>query len=105
MIVCASPFFNELDLLEIKCRELAGIVDLFVIVESTLTFTGIPKPLYFANNKARFAEFPLFVNCLRSRRRHGSARRRSMTPFAQPYNESTPTFASGATPTRCRGAR
>jgi hypothetical protein len=59
MIVLASPFFNELDLLEIKCRELAGVVDLFVIVEATTTYTNIPKPLHFAENRARFAEFPI----------------------------------------------
>jgi beta-1,4-mannosyl-glycoprotein beta-1,4-N-acetylglucosaminyltransferase len=59
MILTAQPFFNELDLLEIKCRELAGVVDLHVVVESALTFTGIPKPLYFAENAARFAEFPI----------------------------------------------
>lgn len=59
MIVAAMPFLNELDLLEIKCRELAGVVDLFVIVESPLTFTGLPKPLVFAENKARFAQWPM----------------------------------------------
>lgn len=59
MILAAMPFLNELDLLEIKCRELAGVVDMFVIVESPLTFTGLPKPLVFADNKARFAEWPM----------------------------------------------
>ncbi len=59
MIVCASPFFNELDLLEIKLRELSGVVDLFVIVEATTTFTGIPKPLHFWDNRDRFAGFPI----------------------------------------------
>lgn len=59
MIVTAQPFFNELDLLEIKCRELAGVVDAHVVVEATTTFTGIPKPLHFAENKARFAAFPI----------------------------------------------
>jgi beta-1,4-mannosyl-glycoprotein beta-1,4-N-acetylglucosaminyltransferase len=59
MIVCASPFFNELDLLEIKLRELSGVVDLFVLVEATTTFTGIPKPLYFRDNAKRFANFPI----------------------------------------------
>lgn len=59
MIVTAQPFFNELDLLEIKCRELAGVVDLHLVVESPLTFTGEPKPLFFAENAARFREFPI----------------------------------------------
>lgn len=60
MIVTAQPFFNELDLLEIKCRTLAGVVDAHVIVEATTTFTGLPKPLYFAENEARFREFNIF---------------------------------------------
>jgi beta-1,4-mannosyl-glycoprotein beta-1,4-N-acetylglucosaminyltransferase len=50
-------FFNELDLLEIRLHELAPVVDRFVIAESSLTFTGRPKPLHFLNNKARFAAF------------------------------------------------
>lgn len=59
MIVTAQPFFNELDLLEIKCRELEGVVDAHIIVESRLTFTGIPKPLHFADNKDRFRGLPI----------------------------------------------
>lgn len=59
MIVCACPFFNELDLLEIKLRELSGVVDLFVLVEATTTFTGKPKPLHFRENARRFANFPV----------------------------------------------
>jgi hypothetical protein len=48
-------FFNELDLLECRLTELYGNVDRFVIVESPLTFQGIPKPLHYADNKDRFA--------------------------------------------------
>lgn len=50
-------FFNELDLLELKLHELADHVDKFVIVESTVTFQGVPKPLYFSENKQRFEKF------------------------------------------------
>src|SRR3989344_1716902 len=50
-------FFNELDLLDLKLHELADHVDKFVIVESTVTFQGNPKPLYFQENKQRFAPF------------------------------------------------
>jgi beta-1,4-mannosyl-glycoprotein beta-1,4-N-acetylglucosaminyltransferase len=50
-------FFNELDLLELRLTELSGLVDRFVIVESTLTHMGAPKPLYYADNKERFAAF------------------------------------------------
>lgn len=54
MILCAMPFLNELDLLEVKFRELEGVVDVFAIIESPVTFTGIPKPLVFAENAERF---------------------------------------------------
>ncbi|PON69341.1 Glycosyl transferase [Trema orientale] len=48
-------FSNELDLLEIRWGELHPYITKFVILESKTTFTGIPKPLYFASNRARFA--------------------------------------------------
>lgn len=57
MIITAQLFFNELDLLELNCRNLAGVVDAHVIVEARTTFTGIPKPLHFEENKARFHGF------------------------------------------------
>ncbi|MDA7948065.1 MAG: hypothetical protein MPJ78_11395 [Hyphomicrobiaceae bacterium] len=50
-------FYNELDILEIRLNTLAPLVDHFVIVESPRTFTGQPKPLFFEENRARFAEF------------------------------------------------
>jgi beta-1,4-mannosyl-glycoprotein beta-1,4-N-acetylglucosaminyltransferase len=50
-------FFNELDLLELRLNILADVVDCFVIVEATRTFTGKPKPLYYKINKDRFAAF------------------------------------------------
>lgn len=49
------PFFNELDLLELRLRELNGVVDRFVLVEARETFTGRPKPLYFDTHRERFA--------------------------------------------------
>ena len=48
-------FFNELDLLEIRLNELSDVVDVFVICESPVTFTGKPKPLHYHENRARFA--------------------------------------------------
>lgn len=51
------PFFNELDLLEIRLHEHSDAVDRFVIAESTTTFSGEPKPLYFQENRERFAAF------------------------------------------------
>lgn len=51
------PFFNELDVLEIRLAELDALVDHFVIVEATRTHTGKPKPLYFADNRRRYERF------------------------------------------------
>lgn len=51
------PFYNELDLLEIRLNELSGVVDRFVLSESTSTYSGKPKPLLFQENRARFAQF------------------------------------------------
>ncbi|KAF6167456.1 hypothetical protein GIB67_031657 [Kingdonia uniflora] len=50
----AIIFANELDLLEIRWRELHPYVSSFVILESNTTFTGIEKPLFFAKNRKRF---------------------------------------------------
>jgi hypothetical protein len=50
-------FFNELDLLELRLRELEGTVDRHVIVEATRTFSGLAKPLHYLANKARFARW------------------------------------------------
>jgi hypothetical protein len=50
-------FYNELDLLEIRMEILHSSVDYFVIVESTKTFTGKSKPLYFKENEKRFEKF------------------------------------------------
>ncbi|KAF9698022.1 hypothetical protein EKO04_003955, partial [Ascochyta lentis] len=48
---------TELDWLEIRLNELASQVDYFVILEAPTTFTGLPKQLYFQDNKERFKEF------------------------------------------------
>ncbi len=50
-------FFNELDLLDIRLEECFDSVDLFVICEATKTFRDAPKPLFFAENKARYARY------------------------------------------------
>lgn len=51
------PFFNELELLEIRLNELDDAVDYFVIVESIETQRGGEKPLFFLENRERFAPF------------------------------------------------
>jgi len=53
----AFCFFNELDLLELRLNILNDYVDYFVISESSVTHTGVPKPYYFEENKERFSKF------------------------------------------------
>lgn len=48
------PFFNELDLLELRMRMLDDVVDYFVLAEAGRTYSNRPKPLLFAENRARF---------------------------------------------------
>lgn len=45
---------NELDLLELRLKLTSHLVDYFVVVEATRTFSGQDKPLHFAANRARF---------------------------------------------------
>lgn len=40
-------YYNESNIIQIRFEELDDIVDYFVVVESSQTFTGIPKPFYF----------------------------------------------------------
>jgi beta-1,4-mannosyl-glycoprotein beta-1,4-N-acetylglucosaminyltransferase len=57
VIVDSFTFFNELDILELRLSELDPVVDRFMIVEANRTHKGTLKPLYYAENKARFAEW------------------------------------------------
>ena len=57
MIFDTFIFFNELDLLELRFNILNDIVDYFVLVEAKQTFQGNPKPLFYEENKDRFAAF------------------------------------------------
>lgn len=50
-------FFNELDLLEIRFNILDKYVDYFILQESTQTFSGLEKPLYYEENKKRFEKW------------------------------------------------
>ncbi|KAG0197098.1 hypothetical protein BGX28_009381, partial [Mortierella sp. GBA30] len=54
MVYDAVIFSVELDMLEIRMRELFDVVDKFVILESTHTFTGLKKDLVFNNTRDRF---------------------------------------------------
>lgn len=48
------PFFNELEILEIRLKLLYDHVDYFVISECDYTFSGLEKPFYFEENRERF---------------------------------------------------
>lgn len=50
-------FFNELDLLELRLRELWDVVDQFIVVEATRTFQKKEKPLFFQKNRDRFRKY------------------------------------------------
>lgn len=57
MIYDTFIFFNELEILDLRLHELNPVVDRFVLVESTRTFTNRPKPLFFQENRAAFSAF------------------------------------------------
>ncbi len=48
---------GEADVLEIRLHILKDVVDEFIIVEAPTTFSGLHKPLYFNEQKDRFAPF------------------------------------------------
>lgn len=56
-VVDVFPFFNELELLELRLTMLSPYVDNFVIVECEQTFSGIEKPLYFSSNRQMFGKW------------------------------------------------
>jgi hypothetical protein len=51
------PFYNELDLLDLRLSELYNHVDHFVIVEATTTFQSQPKRLYLKENWNRYRQY------------------------------------------------
>ena len=51
------PFFNELDVLEIRLNTLNSVVDYFLITEATTTFSGNKKKLFLTENIAFFNKF------------------------------------------------
>ena len=48
---------QELDILEVRLSELFDTVDVFVVIEASVTHQGKPKPLYYRDNAQRFARF------------------------------------------------
>lgn len=57
MIIDCFPFFNELDVLEIRLNVLNDVVDKFVLVEASKTQSKLDKPFYFDENKERYSKF------------------------------------------------
>jgi beta-1,4-mannosyl-glycoprotein beta-1,4-N-acetylglucosaminyltransferase len=57
MIYDCFLFFDELELLDIRLNYLDPIIDRFVIVESTKTFSLRDKPLVFQQNREKFSKF------------------------------------------------
>ena len=51
------PFNDEVELLKMHLAEMADQVDLFVIAESVVTFTGHPKPLHFERHRHEFSAY------------------------------------------------
>ena len=56
-IVDCFLFYNELELLKFKLKELNDVVDYFVLIESKYTFVGNEKELYYEKNKEMFSEY------------------------------------------------
>lgn len=56
-IIDCFIFYNELDMLLYRFEVLNNVVDFFVLVESTKTFTGSDKQLYYQNNKHLFEKY------------------------------------------------
>lgn len=56
-VIDCFTFNGEFDILEIRLNILNDAVDQFIICESDETFTGIKKPLYFWENRERYAKW------------------------------------------------
>ena len=56
-VIDCFTFNGELDMLEFRLMELDDVVDVFILVESTRTFSGLPKDLHFHQNKKRFSKW------------------------------------------------
>jgi Glycosyltransferase family 17 len=57
MLVDAFMFYNEFDVLELRLHALDEYVDLFILVEAEVNHVGGPKPLFFEQNKERYAKW------------------------------------------------
>lgn len=58
-IVDCFTFYNEFGMLDLRLKELAGVVDHFVLSESDITFSGSPKDMLFKQRQAAYADHPI----------------------------------------------
>ena len=56
-IIDAFIFYNEEKMLNYRLNYYKNIVDCFVLVEATKTFSGLDKPLYFNRIKDKYKDF------------------------------------------------
>lgn len=57
MIIDSFPFFDEIDLLDLRLNYLNKYVNKFIIVEGTKSHQGKSKKLYFDENKSLFKKY------------------------------------------------
>ena len=57
MIIDSFPFFNEIELLDLRLNYLNNNVDKFILVEGTKSHQGNNKKLYFDENKSLFKKY------------------------------------------------
>jgi hypothetical protein len=57
VIVDSFMFNNEFDILLVRLRELAQVVDYFVLVEANVSHSGLPKQALFAQHAHLFSAF------------------------------------------------
>jgi len=57
MIIDCFVFYNELKMLTFRFAEMNDVVDWFVLVEATRTFSGKEKPLFFKENQHLFEAY------------------------------------------------
>lgn len=56
-LIDTFPFYNELELLELRLEYLNDIVDKFILVEGIYSHQGKKKDLYFEKNKSHFKKY------------------------------------------------
>jgi beta-1,4-mannosyl-glycoprotein beta-1,4-N-acetylglucosaminyltransferase len=63
-IIDTFLFYNEEKLLDYRLNYYKGIVDYFIVVEATKTFSGMDKPLYFDNIKHKYSHFNNIIHVI-----------------------------------------